>query len=71
MLHDFLIQLKEFSDDNPELYLEVQEAEAQWKAQEEYKAVMCIINMLNPSQLEYKDRNIWSWTPSQLYKEAH
>ncbi|KAF7322842.1 Importin N-terminal domain-containing protein [Mycena chlorophos] len=34
-LRDFLIQLKEFSGDNAELYLEEKEADAQRKAQEE------------------------------------
>ena len=57
-LRDFLIQLKEFSGDNAELYLEEKEAEAQRKAEEEHSAAMRIPGMLKPSQLEDKDEDI-------------
>jgi exportin-1 len=57
-LRDFLIQLKEFSGDNAELYLEEKEAEAQRKAQEEREAAMRIPGMLKPSQIEDKDEDI-------------
>ena len=57
-LRDFLIQLKEFSGDNAELYLEEKEAEAQRKAEEEREAAMRIPGMLKPSQLEDKDEDI-------------
>lgn len=55
---DFLIQLKEFSGDNTELYLEEKEAEAQKKAEEERSAAMRIPGMLKPSQIEDKDEDI-------------
>ena len=57
-LRDFLIQLKEFSGDNTELFLEEKEAEAQRKAQEEREAAMRIPGMLKPSQIEDKDEDI-------------
>ena len=57
-LRDFLIQLKEFSGDNAELYLEEKEAEAQRKADEERMTAMRIPGMLKPSQLEDKDEDI-------------
>lgn len=57
-LRDFLIQLKEFSGDNTELYLEEKETEAAQKAQEERAAAMRIPGMLKPSQLEDKDEDI-------------
>ena len=57
-LRDFLIQLKEFSGDNADLYLEEKEAEATRKAQEEREAAMRIPGMLKPSQLEDKDEDI-------------
>ena len=57
-LRDFLIQLKEFSGDNAELFLEEKEAEAQQKAREEREAAMRIPGMLKPSQLEDKDEDI-------------
>ena len=57
-LRDFLVQLKEFSGDNTELYLEEKEAEAQRKADEEHEAAMRIPGMLKPSQLEDKDEDI-------------
>ncbi|KAF9264734.1 hypothetical protein L218DRAFT_200244 [Marasmius fiardii PR-910] len=57
-LRDFLIQLKEFSGDNAELYLEEKEAENFRKAEEERQAAMRIPGMLKPSQLEDKDEDI-------------
>ena len=57
-LRDFLVQLKEFSGDNAELFLEEKELEAQRKAQEEREAAMRIPGMLKPSQLEDKDEDI-------------
>lgn len=57
-LRDFLVQLKEFSGDNAELFLEEKEDEAQRKAQEEHEAAMRIPGMLKPSQLEDKDEDI-------------
>ena len=57
-LRDFLIQLKEFSGDNAELYLDEKETEAQRKAEEELSTAMRIPGMLKPSQLEDKDEDI-------------
>ncbi|KAJ7632457.1 CRM1 C terminal-domain-containing protein [Roridomyces roridus] len=57
-LRDFLIQLKEFSGDNAELFLEEKEAEAQRKVTEEREAAMRIPGMLKPSQLEDRDEDI-------------
>lgn len=57
-LRDFLIQLKEFSGDNADLFLEEKEEEAQKKALEEREAAMRIPGMLKPSQLEDKDEDI-------------
>lgn len=57
-LRDFLIQLKEFSGDNADLFLEEKELEQQQKAQEEREAAMRIPGMLKPSQLEDKDEDI-------------
>jgi len=57
-LRDFLIQLKEFSGDNTELYLEEKEAENLRKAEAEREAAMRIPGMLKPSQLEDKDEDI-------------
>jgi exportin-1 len=51
-LRDFLIQLKEFSDDNSGLFLEEKEAEAQRKAAEEREQALRIPGMLKPSQIE-------------------
>lgn len=59
-LRDFLIQLKEFSGDNTELYLEEKETEAQAKLTAEREAAMRIPGMLKPSQIEDKDEDIWS-----------
>jgi len=57
-LRDFLIQLKEFSGDNAELFLEEKEAEQQQKALAEHDAAMRIPGMLKPSQLEDKDEDL-------------
>ncbi|KAN0141347.1 CRM1 C terminal domain containing protein [Lactarius tabidus] len=57
-LRDFLIQLKEFSDDNGELFVDEKEAEAARKAQIEREAALKIPGMLKPSQLEDKDEDI-------------
>jgi exportin-1 len=57
-LRDFLIQLKEFSDDNAELFVDEKEAEAARKAQQEREAALRIPGMLKPSQLEDKDEDI-------------
>ncbi|KAJ7088867.1 CRM1 C terminal-domain-containing protein [Mycena belliarum] len=54
-VRDFLIQLKEFSGDNAELFLDEKEAEVQRKAEEERQAAMQIPGMLKPSQLEDKE----------------
>ncbi|KAJ3856299.1 CRM1 C terminal-domain-containing protein [Lentinula lateritia] len=57
-LRDFLIQLKEFSGDNTELFLEEKEAENLKKAEEERQAALRIPGMLKPSQLEDQDEEI-------------
>ena len=57
-LRDFLIQLKEFSGDNAELYLEEKEMEAQQRAQTEHQAALRIPGMLKPSQIEDKDEEL-------------
>ncbi|KAI0035982.1 putative CRM1-nuclear export factor, exportin [Vararia minispora EC-137] len=57
-LRDFLIQLKEFSDDNSELFRDEKEAEALLKAQQEREQAMRIPGMLKPSQIEDKDEDI-------------
>ncbi|CAK5279627.1 unnamed protein product [Mycena citricolor] len=57
-LRDFLIQLKEFSGDNAELYLDEREAETQRKVDQEHQLAMRIPGMLKPSQLEDRDEDI-------------
>ena len=57
-LRDFLIQLKEFSGDNAELFLEEKEAEQLMRAQTEREQAMRIPGMLKPSQLEDRDEDI-------------
>jgi exportin-1 len=57
-MRDFLVQLKEFSGDNAELYLEEKEKEAQRRAHIEHEAASRIPGMLKPSQLEDKDEDI-------------
>ncbi len=51
-VRDFLIQLKEFSDDSTELFLEEKEAEAKRKAEEERSRAEKIPGMLKPDQIE-------------------
>ena len=57
-LRDFLIQLKEFSGDNAELFLEEKEAEQLMKTQTEREQAMRIPGMLKPSQLDGRDEDI-------------
>ncbi|KAJ7483576.1 CRM1 C terminal-domain-containing protein [Mycena latifolia] len=57
-VRDFLIQLKEFSGDNTELFLDEKEAEIQRKAEEERQAAMQIPGMLKPSQMEDKEETM-------------
>jgi len=57
-LRDFLIQLKEFSGDNAELFLEEKELETQEKIEAERQAAMRIPGMLKPDQLEDRDEDI-------------
>lgn len=57
-LRDFLIQLKEFSGDNTELFLEEKETEQQMKAQADREQAMRIPGMLKPSQIEDRDEDI-------------
>ncbi|VDC00641.1 unnamed protein product [Peniophora sp. CBMAI 1063] len=57
-LRDFLIQLKEFSDDTAELFRDEKEAEQAAKAQAEREQAMRIPGMLKPDQLEDKDEDI-------------
>lgn len=57
-LRDFLIQLKEFSGDNADLYLEEKETEAQKRAQEELQNAMRVPGMLKPSEMDDKDEDI-------------
>lgn len=57
-LRDFLIQLKEFSGDNAELFLEEKELETQQKIDAERQTAMRIPGMLKPDQLEDKDEDI-------------
>lgn len=57
-LRDFLIQLKQFSGDNTELFLEEKETEQQQKAQAEREQAMRIPGMLKPSQIEDRDEDI-------------
>jgi exportin-1 len=57
-LRDFLIQLKEFSGDNADLFLEEKEDEAKQKAQAERENAMRIPGMLKPDQIEDKDEDI-------------
>ncbi|KAG8879206.1 Karyopherin transporter [Tulasnella sp. 331] len=55
---DFLIQLKEFSGDNADLYLEEKEVEIQRRAQEEREAAARVPGMLKPSQIKDEDEDI-------------
>ena len=51
-LRDFLIQLKEFSDDNTELYAEDIEREKKEAAEAERQRAMKVGGLLKPSELE-------------------
>lgn len=51
-LRDFLISLKEFSDDNAELYIEEKEAESKEKERNERELAMRVPGMLKPAQLD-------------------
>lgn len=51
-LRDFLVQLREFSGDNADLYLEEREKESQKGAQERLEVAMWIPGMVKPNQLE-------------------
>ena len=53
-LRDFLIELKEWSGDNAELFLEEKER----RVEEERQLHMRIPGMLKPSQLEDRDEDI-------------
>jgi exportin-1 len=53
-----LIQLKEFSGDNADLYLEEEEATACRKAQADHDMAMRIPGMLRPSEVEDRDEDI-------------
>ena len=55
-LRDFLIQLKEFSDDNAELFVDEKEAEAARKAQQEREGALKIPGMLKPSHTVFLSR---------------
>lgn len=55
---DFLIQLKEFSGDNADLFLEEKELEIQRKAQEERENALRVPGMLKPSQIKDEDEDI-------------
>jgi len=55
---DFLIQLKEFSGDNADLYLEEKELEAQRRSQEEREAAARVPGMLKPSQIKDEDEEL-------------
>lgn len=58
VLRDFLIQLKEFSGDNAELFLDEKEAEQQLVAQTEREKGMRVPGLLKPSQMEDRDEDI-------------
>ncbi|WWD19213.1 hypothetical protein CI109_103671 [Kwoniella shandongensis] len=51
-IRDFLISLKEFSDDNAELFIDEKEAELEKKAAEEREAAIRVPGMLKPAQLD-------------------
>ncbi|KAF8210814.1 CRM1 C terminal-domain-containing protein [Mycena galopus ATCC 62051] len=57
-VRDFLIQLKEFSGDNTELFLEEKEEEVKRKAEAERTAASAIPGMLKPSQMEDKEETM-------------
>lgn len=57
-LRDFLVQLKEFSGDNADLFIDEKEAEAQRKATAEREAALRIPGMLKPSQIDQEDEDL-------------
>ena len=54
-LRDFLIQLKEFSGDNAELYAEEREKELQDAKQAERERAMKVGGLLKPAELDQDD----------------
>jgi exportin-1 len=54
-LRDFLIQLKEFSGDNTELYAEEREKELQDAKQAERERAMKVGGLLKPAELDQDD----------------
>ncbi len=57
-LRDFLVQLKEFSGDNTDLFIDEKEAEAKRKATAEREAALRIPGMLKPSQIDQEDEDL-------------
>ncbi|KAF8333931.1 CRM1 C terminal-domain-containing protein [Cantharellus anzutake] len=57
-LRDFLVQLKEFSGDNADLFIDEKEAEAKLKAEAELQAASRIPGMLKPSQIRPEDEDL-------------
>jgi exportin-1 len=59
LLRDFLISLRESSnDDNAELYLEEKEAEQQRKVEEERANAERVPGLLKPSQIKEEDEEL-------------
>jgi exportin-1 len=52
VLRDFLISLKEFSDDNAELYAEDRELAAQQQRDQERERALKVGGLLKPSELD-------------------
>jgi exportin-1 len=52
VLRDFLISLKEFSDDNADLYAEDRELAAQQQRDQERERALKVGGLLKPSELE-------------------
>ena len=52
VLRDFLVSLKEFSDDNAELYAEERELAAKQKQDEERQRAMKVGGLLKPSEMD-------------------
>ena len=51
-LRDFLVQLKEFGEDNADLYLEERETEQEQKRKAEIAAAMRVPGIIKPSELQ-------------------
>ena len=51
-LRDFLVQLKEFGEDNADLYLEERESELEQKRKAEIEAAMRVPGIIKPSELQ-------------------